>query len=74
MTGFIKEALNYINMHNIIVLVIDVPSHCICETSFSVDHAMVCWHGGLTFIPRNEPRDLTADWLKEVFQNVAQKH
>jgi len=52
----------------------DVLSHCVCGSSFSVDHiAMICKHGGLTFIYHNdnELRDLTADWLKEVCLNVA---
>ena len=38
----------------------DVSSHCVCGTPFSVDHAMVCHHGGLTFIRHNELCDLTA--------------
>jgi len=49
----------------------DVPSHCVCGTSFGADHAMVCCHGGLTFICHNELRDLTATWLQEVCHNVA---
>ena len=28
----------------------DVSIHCVCGTPFSVDHAMVCRHGDLTFI------------------------
>jgi len=35
-----------------------VPSHCVCGTSFGVDHVMVCRHSGLTFI-RHELRDLS---------------
>jgi len=48
----------------------DVPSHCVCGTSFSVDHVMVCRHGGLTFIWHNELRDLTAGLLQEVCHDV----
>ena len=48
----------------------NIPSHCVCGTSFSVDHAMVCRHGGLTFIRHNELRDLTAEWLQEVCHDV----
>jgi len=44
----------------------DVPSHCVCGTSFGVDHAMVCCHGGLTFIHHNELCDLMATWLHNV--------
>ena len=43
----------------------DVPGHCVCGSSFSVDHAMIRKHGGLTFLRHSELCDLTADWLKE---------
>jgi len=52
----------------------DVPSHCVCGSSLSVDHVthcMICKHGGLTFLPHNELRDLTANWLKKVCHNIA---
>ena len=42
-------------------------SLCVFGTSFSVDHAMICRHGGLTFICHNELRDLTAEWLQEMY-------
>ena len=48
----------------------DVPSRCVCGTSFSVDHAMVCRYGGLNFIRHNELRDLTAGLLQEVCHDV----
>ena len=35
----------------------------LCGASFSADHAMICRHGGLTFIHH---RDLTAHWLHDV--------
>ena len=47
-----------------------VPSHCVCGTSFSVDHAMICHHGGLTFIHHNELRNLTMSWLHEECHDV----
>ena len=47
------------------------PSNCVCGTSFSADHAMICCHGGLTFICYNELRNLTASWLHEVCHDVA---
>ena len=47
-----------------------LPSHCACGASFSADHAMICDHGGLTFIRHNELRNLTASWLYEVCHNV----
>ena len=42
-----------------------------CGASFSTNHAMICCHGGLTFICHNELRDLTASWLHEVCHEVA---
>ena len=47
-----------------------VPSHCVCDASFNADHAMICRHGGLTFIHHNEPRNLIASWLHEVCHDV----
>ena len=41
-------------------------STCQCETSFSVDHAMVCPFGRLPMIRHNEVRDLTDSLLTEV--------
>ena len=49
----------------------NIPSHCVCGTAFSVDHAVICQRGGLTFIRHNELRDLTAEWLQEVCHDVA---
>jgi len=43
---------------------VNIPSHCVCGNAFSIDHAMICRHGGLTFIRHNELRDLTANWLQ----------
>jgi len=48
----------------------NVPSHCMCGTSYSINHCMICRHGGLTFIRHNELRDLTASWLWEVCHDV----
>ena len=42
-----------------------VPSHYVCGATFTANHAMICRHGGLTFIRHNELRDLTASWLHE---------
>ena len=49
----------------------DTPGHCVCGSPFTPDHAMICRHGGLTFIRHNEIRDLTADWLDKVCYDVA---
>ena len=48
----------------------DTPGHCVCGSPFTPDHAMICRHGGLTFVRHNEIRDLTADWLDKVCYNV----
>ena len=48
-----------------------VPSSCVCGATFSVNHAMICHHGGLTFVRHNELRNLTASWLCEVCHDVA---
>ena len=48
----------------------NVSSHCVCGTPFSVDRAMVCRHGSLTFIHHSELCDLTTGWLHEVCCNV----
>ena len=49
------------------------PSHCVCGSPFSPDHAMICRHGGLTFVRRNKLRDITAEWLNKVCYDVAIK-
>ena len=40
------------------------------DMEISVDYAMICQHGGLTFIRHSKPRDLTAEWLQEVCHDV----
>ena len=47
-------------------------THCACETSFSVEHALSCPKGGLPSIRHNEIRDLTAILLTEVCSQVAE--
>ena len=49
----------------------DTPGHCVCGSSFTPDHAMICRHGDLTFVRHNEICDLTADWLDKVCHDVA---
>lgn len=44
----------------------NLPQYCICGNGFSIDHAMICPHGGMTIRRHNEIRDLTADWINEV--------
>ena len=49
---------------------IEPPSHCACETVFSVDHALSCPKGGLPSLRHNEIRDLTVRLLTEVCHQV----
>ena len=37
-----------------------IPSHCVCGQSFTVQHALSCPRGGFPSIRHNELRDLTA--------------
>ena len=41
------------------------------DTSFSVDHAMVCPYGGFPIIGNNEVHDLPATLITEVCHNIA---
>ena len=49
----------------------DTPGQCACWSPFIPDHAMICRHGGLTFVRHNEIRDLTVDWIDKVCYDVA---
>ena len=48
----------------------DLPTMCTCGDLFTVDHAMVCRHGGLIIQRHNEIRDLEAEMLRMVCTNV----
>ncbi len=47
-----------------------LPSKCACGSSLTVEHALSCAKGGFPSIRHNEIRDLTADLLSEVCNNV----
>lgn len=47
-----------------------LPEKYVCGSSFTVEHAMTCSHGGFSFLRHNEIRDLSAKLLKEVYPNV----
>ena len=49
------------------------PQQCSCGTTFSVDHVMTYYMGGIPTIRHNEIRDLTASLVTEVCHNVATK-
>ena len=46
------------------------PQQCSYGTTFSVDHAMTCYMGGIPTIRHNETRDLIASLVTEVCHNV----
>ena len=52
----------------------NIPDHCVCGECFSPDHAMICCHGGLTFVCHNEIRDITAEWLEHVMMLLLRPH
>ena len=47
-----------------------LPSKCACGSSFTVEHALSCAKGEYPSIRHNEIRDLTANLLSEVCNNV----
>ena len=48
----------------------DTPSTCTCGDVFDVDHAMVCRRGGFIIQRHNKLRDLEAEMLKMVCNDV----
>ncbi len=46
------------------------PTNCACGKSFTIDHAFTCPKGGFPILRHNEIRDLTANLLTEVCQDV----
>ena len=47
-----------------------LPSQCVCDKTFSVEHALSCPHGGFPTIRHNEIRDITAHLTSDVCHNV----
>jgi len=47
-----------------------LPAMCACGSSFGVSHALSCKKGGFVTLRHNEVRDITAELLKEVCQDV----
>ena len=47
-----------------------LPLKCVCGSTFTVEHAMSCYHGGLPSHHHNELRHLTASLLAEVCTDV----
>ena len=50
--------------------IMDTPMICACGDQFSVDHAMVCQRGGFIIQRHNELRDLEAEMLRMVCNDV----
>ena len=48
----------------------DIPSACVCGDVFDVDHAIVCRRGGFIIQRHNELRDLEAEMVKMVCNDV----
>ena len=47
------------------------PTTCACGTNFSMEHALSCPKGGFPTIRHNEVRNLTANLMSEVCNNVS---
>ena len=47
-----------------------LPSKCVCDETFTVEHALSCPRGALPMIRHNEVRDLSGMLLTEVCHNV----
>ena len=48
----------------------DIPAIFTCGDLFTIDHAMICRHGGLIIQRHNEIRDLEAEMLRSVCIDV----
>ena len=48
----------------------DIPTRCVCGDIFSVDHSVVCKKGGFIIQCHNELRDLEADLLSMVCNDL----
>ena len=49
------------------------PTSCVCGANFTVEHVLSCPHGGFPSIRHNEIRDITANLLTEVCNDVCVK-
>ena len=50
------------------------PSVCVCGSIFTLDHAMICQRGGLIIQRHNKIRDLQAELLDMVCNDVQVEH
>ena len=47
-----------------------LPSRCVCDKAFTVEHSLSCPRGGFPSLRHNELRDITAKCMSEVCHNV----
>lgn len=47
-----------------------LPSHCVCGSNMSIEHALNCKCGGFPSLRHNELRNITADLLTEICPDV----
>ena len=47
-----------------------LPSYCVCDKIFSVEHALSCARGGFSTIRHNEIKNITAHLMSDVCHNV----
>ena len=47
-----------------------LPTTCVYDSPFSVEHALSCPYGGFPALWHNELRDTTASLMKEIYHNV----
>ena len=47
-----------------------LPSKCVCDKTFTVEHALSCHYGGFPTIRHNEVRNITAHLMSDVCHNV----
>uniref|UniRef100_A0A1X7TW86 Uncharacterized protein n=1 Tax=Amphimedon queenslandica TaxID=400682 RepID=A0A1X7TW86_AMPQE len=50
-----------------------LPLTCACGDPFSIDHSLICVHGGLINLRHNDVRDLSASLMKDVCPNVVKE-
>ena len=50
-----------------------LPSRCVCDSKFDVEHALNCKKGGFVTIHHNDVRDFMANMLTEVCKDVCKE-
>ena len=48
-----------------------IPDSCVCGKSFTVEHALSCFHGGFPILRHDEVRDTTASLMKPISRNLS---